>query len=252
MQYTITAEEDIVLPTSDTASLRELQKLLSDVAMGIPPAMRDHVLKAWVNGKSTRHAAIRDLLLDPNWQSKILVDWSSFWGEMYIRLETVRIPECQPGYDRLLVVPIDLTLETAFRYCQFHFRCSKHHESKPLDDIVTYSQRSNARESYAIWVRESAEAGDVGEVFPKIVHPAPSATVMTLLERLIYEAKFFKETGRHLDLTHTTLCSGSRFIDGSIPTIYWNGNAGGMYVGAHMTSESDSRISPRRVIAIGG
>ncbi|KKT39089.1 MAG: hypothetical protein UW28_C0040G0008, partial [Parcubacteria group bacterium GW2011_GWA2_44_13] len=38
----------------------------------------------------------------------------------------------------------------------------------------------------------------------------------------LYEAKYFKETGKHLDISNWTLCSGSRYSDGGVPCVRWD------------------------------
>jgi len=51
--------------------------------------------------------------------------------------------------------------------------------------------------------------------------PVPSASKFyPLEERLIYELKYFKESGKHLDAKYETLCAGS-YCDGQVFRIYW-------------------------------
>lgn len=47
---------------------------------------------------------------------------------------------------------------------------------------------------------------------------------ITLRERLLMELQYFKETNKHLDINNITLCSGSRFADGSVPCVRWGGD----------------------------
>ncbi len=58
-----------------------------------------------------------------------------------------------------------------------------------------------------------AEAGIKGETLP---------------ERLLHELKYFTDTGKHLDVKNTTLCSGSRDPYGVVPLVDWLSVAGGM------------------------
>lgn len=44
---------------------------------------------------------------------------------------------------------------------------------------------------------------------------------ITLRERIIYELRYFKKTGQHLDIYNITLCSGSRYDGGSVPRARW-------------------------------
>jgi hypothetical protein len=52
---------------------------------------------------------------------------------------------------------------------------------------------------------------------------------ITLRERIIFELDYFGDTGKHLDIKNTTLCSGSRDSDGVVPRVFWHGDE--LYVG---------------------
>lgn len=45
---------------------------------------------------------------------------------------------------------------------------------------------------------------------------------ITLLERLLLELGYFLITGRHLDEQNTTLCTGSRYSEGGVPSVCWS------------------------------
>jgi hypothetical protein len=50
---------------------------------------------------------------------------------------------------------------------------------------------------------------------------------ITLRERLIFEFLYFKETGNHLvDMDAITLCTGSRYRGGGVPSVYWDADGG--------------------------
>ena len=51
-----------------------------------------------------------------------------------------------------------------------------------------------------------------------IFHPKE---IFNLLERIIFEIKYFSETGKHLDIKGLTFCSGSRYSDGDVPSAGW-------------------------------
>lgn len=56
---------------------------------------------------------------------------------------------------------------------------------------------------------------------------------ITLRERLLLELQYFKTTGEHLDIDNITLCSGSRYSDGSVPDVYWSSFFRRLYVGGY-------------------
>ena len=47
---------------------------------------------------------------------------------------------------------------------------------------------------------------------------------ITLLERLLFELKYFRESGKHLDIKNITLCSASRNTDGGVPGVDFYGS----------------------------
>jgi len=40
---------------------------------------------------------------------------------------------------------------------------------------------------------------------------------------LIYELKYYDETGEHLDINNSTLCAGSRYSSDKVPYVRWRG-----------------------------
>lgn len=44
---------------------------------------------------------------------------------------------------------------------------------------------------------------------------------MTLLERMMLELWYFWRTKKHLDIDNWTLCSGSRYLDGNVPSVFF-------------------------------
>ena len=97
-----------------------------------------------------------------------------------------------------------------------------------LDRVIPYHVRSTNK-AYAIWVLDSLEPdletigkstyqldpGSVKDDFRNL----SGAIGITNLERMILGSKYFQETGQELDIKGTTLCSGSRCIDGSVPSM---------------------------------
>ncbi|MBI2033910.1 MAG: hypothetical protein HYT13_02315 [Candidatus Liptonbacteria bacterium] len=79
-----------------------------------------------------------------------------------------------------------------------------------------------ADKDYCIWVRDRVEADE--ELKNKSANDLKRENIpgITLEERLLYELKFFDETGKHLDVQKITLCAGSRTPYGSVPSVYWH------------------------------
>ena len=88
-----------------------------------------------------------------------------------------------------------------------HFSVSLY--TNDLDRDVPTNERDSKTGAYAIRVRDLAEM---------------KLATMTLLERLVYEFKYYSETKSHLDITNITRCDGSRYSDGHVPRVDWCGS----------------------------
>lgn len=71
--------------------------------------------------------------------------------------------------------------------------------------IVSFNANVEADEKY-----KNMSAGQIKKKNIKAI---------TLKERLLLEMKYFKETGKHLDIDNITLCAGSRHEYGGVPCV---------------------------------
>jgi len=98
-----------------------------------------------------------------------------------------------------------------------------------LSAIVTTNDRI-ADKDYAIIFDKNIEADEefknlsVNELRKKGVNG------ITLLERLLLEIFYLNAAGRHLDANNFSLCSGSLYSDGGVPSIYWGRDLPGILV----------------------
>jgi len=153
----------------------------------------------------------------------LLADWRVFYrDELGIELGEVVIPPHRDEFDRLIVVARGLTIQKAYDKCAENFLCCKWPEEN-LDAAVPTNDRLSADGSYAIWVRDRIEADE--EHKNKLAETIwqEKMSGITLLERLLFELKYFRESGKHLDIKNITLCSASRFTDGRVPRVDFGG-----------------------------
>ncbi len=164
-----------------------------------------------------------NLFSKPTSLEEKIVDWQDFYRNVFgmvCDFSKVSIPEHREGFDRLIIITHGLTAQRVYDKCEMFFRCYKFCHS--LDTTVMVNNRDATNSAYAVWVRERVESDEE--------HKNKSANVLkeqevrgnTLLERLLYELKYFKETRKHLDVQNTTLCSGSGNSVGNIPKVDWD------------------------------
>ncbi len=182
------------------------------------PELRRHIAELIVGRKGEEASEATGM-------AKHLDPWIKFYRDVLnvaVNLDTFRIPEHVPGFDRLIVVLPGMTPEKLFQLCRSRFRGWKWTD-KSLDEIVT-SVRTAASGPYVIWVRDREEADDelAGKSYNDLV--AAGIVGVTLEERLLDELEFHYRTNRHKDRTNVTLCSGSRCSAGRVPGVYWLGS----------------------------
>jgi hypothetical protein len=158
---------------------------------------------------------IRSVFLRYEISDQMLAPWQEFWQ---ISLAGLMIPRKREVFDRLLVIAAGATIEGEYQKCEKLFPCWRSTKDN-LDVAVATNDRDAKKGSYALWVRDRVEADDELRALSANDLSARKLTTMTLLERIVYERKYFLETGGHLDIQNVTLCAGSRSRDGSVPHV---------------------------------
>jgi len=174
--------------------------------------------------------------LDPNWvagelqrvidaSGKVLTglaDWQGFYRDLFgleVDLSGLVVPAKKKGFDRLIVVAQGMTPQRLYDKCAEFFPCWKWAD-EDLDRVVQ-SERTAKDGTYAVWFRDVVEADEDLKNLSANDLKTKGIPGITLEERLLYELKYFKETGGHLDIENITLCSGSRCSDGDVPEVGW-------------------------------
>jgi hypothetical protein len=176
---------------------------------------------------------------------ELVRSWQGFYRDFFeinTDFSNLRIPAHHQGFDRLIIVAQGIYPEQLYHKCRESFFGWKS-TNDSLDKVVQ-SDRSSKNGTYAIWFRETIEADEDLKNLSAEELKAQGIPCITLEERLLYELKYFDETdGGHLDLDNVTLCSGSRYIDGYVPTVRYRATAMGL--GIHWYKTNDRFISVR-------
>jgi hypothetical protein len=176
----------------------------------------------WLNHKNELKKKLREVFAITDELSSIREEWQKFYKTHFnwdVDFSQVIIPEMPTdGKWRLLFIPKGMTLNLAFSICSKLFKTWKYTDD--LDKAVSKNIR-NTDSHYAIWVRDEVEPDK--EFLGRSTKQAdPDIKIgITLLERIIFEIKYFTETGKHLDIKGVTFCSGSRSSDGCVPDAHW-------------------------------
>ena len=114
-------------------------------------------------------------------------------------------------------VPASMTANRAYALCQELFRCDIRYISTTNLDVLFNQDDRTTEKTYRFFVRGANGPGDLSA--QKLRESGRKG--ITLIERLLCEAAFFNQTGRHLDLGAATICAGSQAPDGRVPRVAW-------------------------------
>lgn len=117
-----------------------------------------------------------------------------------------------------------------------------------LDSAVPKHDRDANRDGpYIIGFRRNVEADEEfanksANMLAEVSHKG-----ICLPERLLLGAGYYVATGQHLDTRTWTLCTGSRFVDGSVPYVYFHPDDGRVYVDWYYPGTHDPNVRSRSV-----
>ena len=177
----------------------------------------------------------------------LLADWQEFYRGLGLDcdLSDVVIPDDPGGFGRVIIMAKGITPQSAYDFCVKNFPCWKYTD-KSLDEIVT-SERTIQNGAYAIRIRDRVEADE--ELKNRSANDLKQQGIVgiTLEEREIFELKFFKETGKHLDINNWTLCAGSRYCVGYVPLVRWRSDW--MLVSWRIPGRAHGRLRSRQAVS---
>ncbi|MFC1902001.1 hypothetical protein ACFLX3_03645 [Chloroflexota bacterium] len=180
---------------------------------------------------------------------ELIQSWQAFYRDLFeieADFSNLQIPANQQGFDRLIIVAQGMDPERLFHKCrEFFFGWKSTDDS--LDEVVQ-SDRSSKNGPYAVWFRETVEADEDLKNLSVEDLKAKGIPCITLEERLLYELKYYNETDWHLDPDTFTLCAGSRFTDGYVPTVRYRVTAVGLGIHWYETKDSFDTVRARRAI----
>lgn len=210
---------------SNTAPITtgEMKELASAIIQAIPNDLPADVAQRFIGDKKRLGKKFRELLFEDNIDVSISISsWKDFYQKFFgidVDFSGIKIPEKKPGFDRLIIVAQGLTLNQVYGKCAENFPCSRYIDD--LDKTIIQNDRDPIKGSYAIWVKDRIEADEELKNLSANDLKEKNIPGITLLERLLYELKYWAETGKHLDIQNWTLCAGSSDSDGDVPRVRW-------------------------------
>ncbi|MDD2753587.1 MAG: hypothetical protein PHT44_03190 [Candidatus Portnoybacteria bacterium] len=226
----------------------QMKDIISALVQGVPTGMTFETAESWVGNKGKLTAQVRKIFSAANPYLDLLADWQAFYRDVFgieADFTDLVIPAKRAGFDRLLILIPGMTAQRLYDKCAQLFPSWKYTD-EDLDKIVT-SDRSAKNGAYAVWVRDRVEADEELKNLSANDLKQKNIPGITLEERLVYEPKFFKETGKHLDIINWTLCTGSRYGDGHVPSADWGG--AGFGVGWNGPGDASDNLRSRQAVS---
>ena len=207
------------------------------------------VAKEITNVKTGKAKQIMDLFgsVSPHFRD-LRRAWEKFYqrfSNLTLDFSGIRIPECPGRGWRLLIIAQGITPEQVFQVCSKQFKTWKYTD-RSLDEVVTQNERTTET-SYAIWVKDFQEADEIHKDKSADTVKEEGLLTETLTERFIHELARWNDTSNHLDIRNITLCSGSRYLDGDVPSVYWYDDR--LYVCWYSPGTRYEALRPREVVS---
>ena len=180
-----------------------------------------------------------------------LVEWRRFYSSEVFGIQAdlsgIRIPPERKGFGWLVVMLKGMTAQKLFDKCAERFKVWKY-TGQNLDNIIT-SDRTSAN-TYAVFFRDRVEADE--ELKNKSANDLKSANILgiTIEERFLWELFYYWKTKKHLDMKNTTLCFGSRYLDGGVPDVDWGSDCDRLRVSWCPPDDLDGSVRGREAVSL--
>lgn len=214
---------------------KQQRELFTMMILATPTDIPRYIYDQWTANPLGLNREVRRILMSPTNKPMVLLalqhdtdtlaqleSWERHYHDEYgmaVDFSGIFIPLRRDGFKRLIVVPQGMTCNFAFAKNASMFPCLAW--ASDLDTAVKGRNDREPHRHYAIWIRGDVEPD---EVF-LTAHQARAfgLSCTTLLEDLLMELKYFKETGEHLNKRRITRCDGSRHSDGLVSGVSWYG-----------------------------
>lgn len=198
--------------------IKDINALLIQAVPEITFEVADQIL----GDKSVFIGQVRNLFPKPEEISDPVKSWERFYKKYFgitVDFSALVLPPKREGFDRLIIVAEGLTLNQVSDVCAKAFPCWRYADD--LNEAVPTNDRDPKNGAYAIWIRDRVEADEELKNLSADTLTERNIKGITLLERMLFELKYFSETKKHLDTGNWTLCNGSRNSDGDVPSARW-------------------------------
>jgi hypothetical protein len=127
--------------------------------------------------------------------------------------------------------------------CRSKFKVYSYYNNEKLDEMFPIPKMTTRKFKANIEADEDLKNMSANELEKAGIEG------ITLRERLLLELQYFNKTGGHLGVENWTLCSGSRYSDGSVPSVRWDSSYDLLYVDWSAPDVSNDYLRSRAVVS---
>jgi len=236
------------------AAYRQLRELEASVIRQMPVDLPDWWVQRLIEHPVELGALLQNALKPPKRSSKeifrdMIRDWETFYAKVFkieVDISKIPLPPEQVGFEQLVFLVPGLTLEkvcTAIEKRHSVVRAWVSNGSRPPQ---TYDERTLGNTPYAIRMRGNVNPDErFRQVSGEQIKRDGTHTV-TLLEYLLFGLKVRKY--HELDSDGGTLCSGSRFQNGTIPVVNFGND--GVSIDSMQVGNPQNSVRAREVLVL--
>jgi len=173
--------------------------------------------------------------------------WPRFWrafGFLYDH-EALVLPEYREGFGWSIVTPPFGEWSASrllHEVCGRMFPTLQFYSDEKINKVTSFQELID---THVVLVRDTVEADECHKGKSVEFIEQNKIPAITLRQREVLEARYYFETGGHLDVVNFTLCCGSRYSGGDVPHAYWRG--GKFHVGRVHPADEDGHWRVREL-----
>jgi len=185
-----------------------------------------------------------------------IADWREFYRLYGMKANPPslkRFPPVTPGFNWGVWVLKGLTPQRAYEMIQSMFPCWKWCGVSSLDEVVDFDKevRDVRQQQRIVWCEDSVEPPARLANLSAFQIAERQMNTLGLTETLLLHGWFYcksggKSGGKHLDVKNVSLCPASRYSDGNVPSVNWNGNYSKLNVNRYNPGNANDDLRSRQ------
>ena len=224
--------------------------------VGVVLGMKPEKVQYWIGRKKKLANEMRKILIgDVNPYADLLARYEQYSRDVYGKKQDfsgIIIPEAEEGFSWITPVPgsESMTVEEIYYGIKNKLHPAWKWTDKSLDDVLDFSfGRDGWKDNYTVRFRPNHEADEDLKNLSANDIAGRKINTATIKERLWLGGFLYWSEKIILDRKTITLCAGSRFSVGCVPSVCWVGHYGEMCVYWFKSGGASGRLRSRAAVS---